>query len=319
MKVPAPLLAVVRALGELSDKVVFVGGMVRPLLVTDPAAGGARPTDDVDLIVDLELPGYYALGNQLRARGFREVREEGAPLCRWMVDAVRVDVMPIDPGVLGFTNVWYGGAHEAALVVADGALRIRVIDAPRYCATKLESFLSRGEGDIYHHDLEDFIAVVDGRAELLGEVAHADNELRMFVAHEVSRLLSDENFVEGLVGHLDGDAASQARLPIVLARLKQLAASSASTTADSQISRARSSSRAALREPLDHVFRRSSNVRSASYDTPSSTLVVEFSSGTRYAYEAVPRTVLAGFFAAASAGRYFNRWIRDRYVTRKLG
>ena len=38
MKVPEPLLAVVRALGALNDEVVFVGGMICPLLVTDPAA-----------------------------------------------------------------------------------------------------------------------------------------------------------------------------------------------------------------------------------------------------------------------------------------
>ena len=105
MKVPAPLLAVARALGELREEVVFVGGMIRPLLVTDPAAGAPRPTDDVDLILDADRVGYYAFGKKLRARGFREVTDQGV-LCRWRVDGLTVDVMPIDPAVLGFTYVF---------------------------------------------------------------------------------------------------------------------------------------------------------------------------------------------------------------------
>src|SRR5580700_2506454 len=98
MKIPDPLLVVARHLGGLRDRVVFVGGMIRSLLVTDPAAGRARPTDDVDLIVDVPTQlAYYALNKTLRDQDFREAHEEGAPLCRWIVDGVRVDVMPVDP------------------------------------------------------------------------------------------------------------------------------------------------------------------------------------------------------------------------------
>jgi hypothetical protein len=46
------ILAVARHLGDLRERVVFVGGMVCDRLVTDPAAAPARPTDDVDVIVD---------------------------------------------------------------------------------------------------------------------------------------------------------------------------------------------------------------------------------------------------------------------------
>ncbi len=40
-------------LGSLRDEVVFLGGMVTGLLVTDPGAPVARSTDDIDLIVEV--------------------------------------------------------------------------------------------------------------------------------------------------------------------------------------------------------------------------------------------------------------------------
>lgn len=70
MKIPLELLTVAKHLGALTEDTVFVGGMIRGLLITDPAAGAARPTDDVDLIVD--TPTYKAftdLNETLRARG----------------------------------------------------------------------------------------------------------------------------------------------------------------------------------------------------------------------------------------------------------
>ena len=73
MTVPLEVLAVARRLQSLRDEAVFVGGMIRDLLVTDPAATGSRPTKDVDLILDVRSwPAYLELGATLRSNGFRD-------------------------------------------------------------------------------------------------------------------------------------------------------------------------------------------------------------------------------------------------------
>ena len=91
----APLVTVAQRLGPLRERVVFVGGMVRGLLITDAAASPFRPTDDVDLIVGVaSRVAYNQLSKELRARGFREDTEPGASLCRWTVGGIKVDVMP---------------------------------------------------------------------------------------------------------------------------------------------------------------------------------------------------------------------------------
>ena len=76
---------------------------------------------------------------------------------------------------------------------------------------------------MYHHDLEDLIAVVDGRSELRAEFAATSIHLRRYVAAELRRLLGTPAFLEALPGHLPGDTASQARLPLLCERLEALA------------------------------------------------------------------------------------------------
>ncbi len=47
------LSEVARALGELRDKTVFVGGSVAGLYVDDPAAEDVRVTKDVDIVIEV--------------------------------------------------------------------------------------------------------------------------------------------------------------------------------------------------------------------------------------------------------------------------
>jgi hypothetical protein len=344
MKIPPELLTVAKHLGVLTEETVFVGGMIRGLLITDPAAGAARPTDDVDVIVN--VPTYKAfndLGKALRGLGFSESMEEGDPICRWVVDGIRTDIMPIDPSILGFTNVWYAGAMDHAVVVAGPDGNFRTLDAPHFCATKLEAFSARGDGDYLHRDIEDFIAVVDGRVTLMGELSAAPGELRMFVATVVSELLATESFVDALPGHLEGDVGSQARLPLLIARLRGIAAlrqprkESSPTESGLQPglpTTARASvfapgmptaSRGSVplpgmpfSVPAGRIELRSSNLRALEYESSNRKLTIEFHSGGIYRYSNVPETVVQGLLRAYSAGRYFHQWIKSSYPSNRI-
>ena len=78
----------------------FLGAAVLPLLVDDPELSEIRPTKDVDLTVKVVTLGeLYQLEEKLRAAGFRNDTKEGAPICRWVVSGVTVDVMPTEGSV----------------------------------------------------------------------------------------------------------------------------------------------------------------------------------------------------------------------------
>ncbi len=150
-------------LGEL----VFVGGCITALLITDNAAADVRPTYDVDAIAEItSYVGYAKFSERLKALGFREDARESAPLCRWCQQTTTLDVMPLDGKILGFKNRWYGPAMETAEErELEPGLKILMVNPVYFCASKLEAFGDRGKDDyLGSRDLKDLIAVVDGRA-----------------------------------------------------------------------------------------------------------------------------------------------------------
>jgi hypothetical protein len=67
------VIHVARHLGDLREKVVFLGGCATGLLITDPAMPEVRITNDVDVIVEITSRlEYYRLEEELRKRGFHE-------------------------------------------------------------------------------------------------------------------------------------------------------------------------------------------------------------------------------------------------------
>lgn len=215
----ARLLSVAAALGEVRDELVFLGGSVVGLLVSDPVAPRIRETTDVDCVVHALTRAEYdtRVRDMLRAQGFVEMNEPGVPVCAWTLNGLRLDVMPLDDSVLGFSNSWYRYAWEQPLEFELGDVSIRIVSAPVFIATKLEAFNNRGDGDYRaSHDLEDIIAVVDGREELLKEIAQAPSDVQTFVRSEMGRLLHDPDFLDALPGHV----IDPGRVPIVVERIR---------------------------------------------------------------------------------------------------
>lgn len=219
----AQLVAVAAKLGPLLDQIVFVGGCVTGLLLTDPAAAPVRPTLDVDAIVAISsYADFTLLEKHMRELGFHESHAEGAPICRWISGDLILDLMPTDVSILGFGNRWYHPALENAQRTQIGEYEIRLITAPYFLATKLEAFHGRGRNDFrMSHDLEDIVTVVDGRPEITKEVHRAPGDLRKYLSDEFRALLSNRDFLEALPGHLLPDAASQQRMSLVLTRMQQ--------------------------------------------------------------------------------------------------
>lgn len=212
-------------LRPLLPEIVFVGGCATGLLIDDPGAAPVRGTYDVDIIAEIASYAEYTLfSERLRVLGFQEDGSEGAPVCRWRHGILTLDVMPVAREILGFSNRWYRGAMETAtkVTVATGST-VRAITAPYFLGTKLEAFRGRGGGDYFaSHDLEDFMAVVDGRSSLSGEMEAAQPELRSYLGEAVRTLLTQPRFLDALSGYLLPDSANQARIGRLMEKLRWL-------------------------------------------------------------------------------------------------
>jgi len=199
------LEAVASALGHLVAKVTFVGGSTTVLLVDEAAHYGVRRTDDVDVIIDVAtLAEYHSLSQELRELRFRE--DTDGPICRWLVDteigSVKLDVMPINEKILGFSNRWYKDAIEqAADIILPSGMTIRLVSPVHFLATKFEAFAGRGKGDYFSHDLEDVIFVMENRTRLIMELMDSSEELKQYFAQQANLLLNDDflNVLPGLL------------------------------------------------------------------------------------------------------------------------
>ena len=226
---PLPNLAALRAVADRLDALglsyAFVGGSIVNLLLDDPGFAPARPTDDVDVIIEVVAGHRYSeVEARLRELGFDHDTRAGAPRCRWVLGSLTVDIMPTAGAHLGLNTDWFPEALETASEQVIAHTRLKLVSPVGFLATKYVAFIDRGDGDYYgSHDLEDFITVVDGRAGIVSEVNQAPVKLRHCLVTVVRELQAAPAFDEALPGHLPPDEANQRRLPNLRAKLRAIA------------------------------------------------------------------------------------------------
>lgn len=206
-------------LGPLLDEVVFVGGATVHLWITESGAPPTRATEDVDVVCEVATRvKYHRLGDRLRERGLQEAVD--APvICRWQSadPQLVLDVMPTDPDILGFSNPWYEEAISRAVTVAlDSGAEIRAAAPAVLVATKLCAWKGRGGGDLLRSlDIHDVLTLIDGRPELIEEVASATSDLRTYIRDELGELRGEHYFgyaIEGATAAYGPLGADRARL-----------------------------------------------------------------------------------------------------------
>lgn len=220
------LVVVARGLRDLKDQVVFVGGAIVDLYITNPGGAPLRATDDVDCVIGItSRVAYGALEEKLRALGFTHPLDDPeAPICRWKFSGILVDVMPTDETVLGFSNRWHpDGIANAQRARLTDETEVAFFTLPYFIASKIEAFLGRGKGDFYGSaDIEDIVAVVDGAEDFTQKIANAPAPVRAYLKEKVRELLGNDLFIQSIQGHL-GSQAGPGRIERVLQVLRDLA------------------------------------------------------------------------------------------------
>jgi hypothetical protein len=217
----------VEHLGSLLGEVVFVGGATVELWVTDEAAPEFRPTTDIDVIVEVTtLAEYYRFEKRIRSVGF-ENDVTSRVICRFKHPESKLilDVMPTEASILGFENRWQ---KEAFLHAVEASLpsgkKIRVIPPAFLLGTKLEAFATRGKNDFLgSRDFSDLVTLIDGREELIKDVATAPDALQVYVGAQLLDLTGHRDFDRGLEGALPSSSESRGRVDrVIWPRVRQL-------------------------------------------------------------------------------------------------
>jgi predicted nucleotidyltransferase len=194
--------AVNNALGDLRDKVVFIGGATVSLYA-DRMAEEARPTDDVDVLVEIGTRwDFAALEEQLRKIGFKNDTSSKF-LGRYLLPGFILDVMPIDEKILGFSNVWYAeGFKNSIAYTIDDQHDVRIFTPPYFIASKIEAFKNRGKNDgRSSKDFEDIVFVLENRRAIWKEMNETERKLKEYLIEEFSRLKNNPYIEEWIASH----------------------------------------------------------------------------------------------------------------------
>jgi len=226
-------LDAVGSLGSLRERAVFVGGSVVGLLTFGSAH---RATKDVDLVVSAKTAVEYEhlVAMDMRALGWSEDASDGAPRC-WWVHPVggTADVMTATDAGFGFSNRWYPGVMRTATTVeVEPGVSVLVVSLPYWIATKLEAFAGRGKGDwVTSTDIEDVLAVVSTRADLVEAVESADSEVRGFLIERCRESIAIEHrpLFRAAHAHFESTRDGRAAAEVAVRRLIAVAALSPPT------------------------------------------------------------------------------------------
>lgn len=193
--------AVYHALGDLKDKVVFVGGATVSLYA-DSVSEEIRPTEDIDIVVEIWARNdYYKIDERLRQLGFVHDQSSGI-ICRYAVNGLIVDVMPTQGDILGFTNIWYQPGFENPVIRTLGEEKIKIFSPAYFIASKLEAFKGRGNNDgRTSKDFEDIVFVLQNRSTIWKEITESESEVKDYLIRTFTELMKNPNIEEWVDCH----------------------------------------------------------------------------------------------------------------------
>jgi predicted nucleotidyltransferase len=208
---------VANALKNCSKEIVFVGGATVSLYADEPEQVEIRPTDDIDILIEVATyADYTKLQKEIQNLGF-EIDVEAKVTCRYKYQGLIIDIMPTEGEVLGFSNRWYkeGFANLETYKIDEGT-DINIFPVSYFIASKIEAFHHRGNSDgRMSKDFEDIVSVLDNRASVWDDFLLYEGAVLEYIKKAFSELLQIRYFEEWLSVHLEvATAGTRSRMII---------------------------------------------------------------------------------------------------------
>ncbi|TLF44817.1 nucleotidyl transferase AbiEii/AbiGii toxin family protein [Maribacter aurantiacus] len=210
------------ALGDLNERVVYVGGAVVSLYIDDTAAEDIRVTKDIDLTFQIaSFAKLEELREDLVAKGFSQNADDTVT-CRFRFEDLIVDVMTTEAVGWAPSNPWFEKGFNKAITRDLEDIIIKVLPLPYFLATKMEAFMDRGIQDVYaSHDLEDIVYLFNYTTDIDAQVLASDPELKAYLAEKLVLLTDNRTIISAIRGSLYYEQADE-RLEIIKERFQNI-------------------------------------------------------------------------------------------------
>lgn len=196
-------LKIAKALGELNERVVYVGGAVVSLYIDDPAADDVRPTKDIDISFEIASLGELErLREMLNKKGFRQSHEDEV-VCRFRYEDIKVDVMATKEIGWAPANPWFAPGFERKEKINLEGEEIFILPLPYFLATKFVAFQGRGSKDPRtSHDFEDIVYLLNHTSNVKEQVLASGEDVQVFLKQSFLTILEDSTQQEAIIGNL---------------------------------------------------------------------------------------------------------------------
>lgn len=211
---------IAKALGELNNEVIFVGGATVSLYINDEAAEDVRPTKDIDISVSVAtINELENIREKLTSKGFLQSAELDV-ICRFKFEDILVDVMNTNPISWAPANHWFKKGFENMQEIQIDENRIRIMPFNYFLASKFTAYEDRGGNDPrFSHDIEDITYILDNRTDweniLLNE---KDEEVKSYIIENLKLIQDDSKFQEAILGNLFYQS-SEKRFQLILNKI----------------------------------------------------------------------------------------------------
>lgn len=211
-----------KALKELRERMVFVGGAVISLYTDDEAAEEIRPTADVDMTIQLAgFSDWVKMQERLAELKFSP-DPNGHAICSYTYKGIAVDILPAEGSAVGETNSWYKPGFNSLKEVEIEDVKIRILSAPYFLATKFEAFHGRGNNEYRtSHDFEDIIYVIDNCTTIIDDIQNADKKVKIFIKDELQKVISHPYAQEIILSQVHPLMAYE-RIDLIYSKIKSI-------------------------------------------------------------------------------------------------
>ncbi len=197
---------IANALGELNQKVVYVGGAVVSLYIDDTAAEDIRPTKDIDITLEIASLGELeALREDLSKKGFKQSHDDNV-ICRFRFEDIKIDVMATKAIGWAPANPWFASGFKSAQSIEVNGKSIKILTLPYFLATKFSAFYERGGNDPrFSHDFEDIVYLLNYTSNFQELIIDSDPKVQEYLKGAFLNILNDDLLQEAILGNIHYD------------------------------------------------------------------------------------------------------------------
>jgi hypothetical protein len=209
---------IAKAIGELVDEAVFVGGAILGFYVDDPAAEEIRPTLDIDFFLEIYTPlKLEQVRVSLSEKGFQPDMDSTV-LCRFLYQGITVDVLSTSEIGWAPANEWFApGLKQLEMIKLNDEQTIKILSLPYFLATKFAAHHGRAADPRTSKDMEDIIYLLNNSINWEALIIKAPTDVKGYLLSELSTLALAQSY-ETIISHLSRTKEAE----IILSRIRAI-------------------------------------------------------------------------------------------------